>query len=271
VRPLFLLAAVALLAVAPARAGAPPPVNSSAMSSDARTGEILASSHAHDRLPIASITKRMTVLTAINTTGSRRRHRRSSARPRSAKSVDRALDPNQLTVSDLIAARSSGQRRGRRTRALGGADFPSFAHDALSGGGARAARHPLCPSGRPPTRGEYRAQPTSRRSRGVLSGHGLFGRPSAGNRIQMRWTDAPYVDDPCLLDAPTLARQDGAYERGGPVPGGRRPRSGVTVYDAARVADPRGANADPSRCSSGALVSSASFCGSDPFPATYAG
>ena len=64
-RRLLVVCALALLLAAPARAGAPT-VNASAyVVEDARTGEILASSHAHDRLPIASITKLMTVLLAL--------------------------------------------------------------------------------------------------------------------------------------------------------------------------------------------------------------
>lgn len=57
---------VAALAFASPAAAAPPPVHASAyLIEDARTGEVLASSHAHEHLPIASLTKMMTVLLAL--------------------------------------------------------------------------------------------------------------------------------------------------------------------------------------------------------------
>ena len=56
---------VALAFAAPATA-APPPVHAGAyVVEDARTGEVLASSHAHEHLPIASLTKMMTVLLTL--------------------------------------------------------------------------------------------------------------------------------------------------------------------------------------------------------------
>ena len=57
---------LAVLAFAPAaRAGAPPVTSSAYVVEDARTGEVLAASNAHARLPIASITKLMTVLLTL--------------------------------------------------------------------------------------------------------------------------------------------------------------------------------------------------------------
>jgi D-alanyl-D-alanine carboxypeptidase (penicillin-binding protein 5/6) len=57
---------IAALAFASPATAAPPPVHASAyVIEDARTGEVLASSHAHDHLPIASLTKMMTVLLAL--------------------------------------------------------------------------------------------------------------------------------------------------------------------------------------------------------------
>jgi D-alanyl-D-alanine carboxypeptidase (penicillin-binding protein 5/6) len=57
---------VAVLALASPAAAALPPVHASAyLIQDARTGEVLASSHAHAHLPIASLTKMMTVLLAL--------------------------------------------------------------------------------------------------------------------------------------------------------------------------------------------------------------
>jgi len=65
VRRLGVVAAIALLAAAPAHAAAPPVRASAYLVEDARTGEVLASYRAHDRLPIASITKLMTVLVTL--------------------------------------------------------------------------------------------------------------------------------------------------------------------------------------------------------------
>jgi serine-type D-Ala-D-Ala carboxypeptidase (penicillin-binding protein 5/6) len=59
------LAASALLLVAPATAGAPQVTARAYLVQNGATGEILASSHARERLPIASITKLMTVLLAL--------------------------------------------------------------------------------------------------------------------------------------------------------------------------------------------------------------
>ncbi|HEV7640582.1 MAG TPA: D-alanyl-D-alanine carboxypeptidase family protein [Gaiellaceae bacterium] len=57
---------VAALAFASPASAAPPPVHASAyVIQDARTGEVLAASHAHAHLAIASLTKMMTVLLAL--------------------------------------------------------------------------------------------------------------------------------------------------------------------------------------------------------------
>jgi serine-type D-Ala-D-Ala carboxypeptidase (penicillin-binding protein 5/6) len=64
-RRLLALCALALVAAAPARAGAPLVDAHAYVIQDARTGEVLSSSNAHARLPIASITKLMTVLLAL--------------------------------------------------------------------------------------------------------------------------------------------------------------------------------------------------------------
>jgi D-alanyl-D-alanine carboxypeptidase (penicillin-binding protein 5/6) len=57
---------LAVLALAPAAHAAAPPVTASAyIVEDARTGEVLAASNAHRRLPIASLTKLMTVLVTL--------------------------------------------------------------------------------------------------------------------------------------------------------------------------------------------------------------
>ena len=88
---------------APAHAGTPPVVDAKAYTIvDAATGEVLASSHAHDRIPIASITKLMTVLVALQ------HHKLTdvvSVDPRAAAVGESTvgLEPHeQITVHDLL-------------------------------------------------------------------------------------------------------------------------------------------------------------------------
>jgi serine-type D-Ala-D-Ala carboxypeptidase (penicillin-binding protein 5/6) len=94
--------ALALLLAAPARAGAPRVDATAYLVMDARTGEVLVSSHAHERLPIASITKLMTVLVTLE------HHRLPdvvSVDPRAAAVGESTIDLHageQLTVRDLI-------------------------------------------------------------------------------------------------------------------------------------------------------------------------
>jgi serine-type D-Ala-D-Ala carboxypeptidase (penicillin-binding protein 5/6) len=65
-----LVAALVALLLARAAAAAGPPVQARAwIVQDARTGDILAASNAHERLPIASITKLMTVLVTLEHRG----------------------------------------------------------------------------------------------------------------------------------------------------------------------------------------------------------
>jgi D-alanyl-D-alanine carboxypeptidase (penicillin-binding protein 5/6) len=94
---------IAALAFASPATAAPPPVHASAyIIEDARTGEVLGSSHAHAHLPIASLTKMMTVLLALE------RHKLTDV-----VTVDRRASivgestinlraGEQLTVRDLI-------------------------------------------------------------------------------------------------------------------------------------------------------------------------
>jgi len=90
---------------AQAAAGAAPPVHARAwIVEDARTGEVLAASKAHARVPIASITKLMTVLVTLE-------HRSLDdivqVDPRAAAVGESSaeLQPgDQLTVSDLVKA-----------------------------------------------------------------------------------------------------------------------------------------------------------------------
>ncbi len=103
-RRAVLAAALSCLMLAPpSLAGGPPAVHASAfVVESATTNEVLASSNAHKRVPIASITKLMTVLIALD------RHKLSdvvSVDPRAAAVGESSagLDAgDRLTVSDLV-------------------------------------------------------------------------------------------------------------------------------------------------------------------------
>ena len=96
------LCGIALVAAAPARAGAPAVVASAYLVVDARTGDVLAADHAHARLPIASITKLMTVLVTLE------HHKLTDVvrvDPRAAEVGESTIDLHAgetLTVRDLI-------------------------------------------------------------------------------------------------------------------------------------------------------------------------
>jgi D-alanyl-D-alanine carboxypeptidase (penicillin-binding protein 5/6) len=121
---------VAALAFASPATAAPSPVHASAyIIEDARTGEVLASSHAHEHLPIASLTKMMTVLLALE------HHKLSDV-----VTVDRRASivgestihlrsGEKLTVRDLIkGALIQSANDAAAALALSVApDFPSFA------------------------------------------------------------------------------------------------------------------------------------------------
>ena len=128
-RRLLVVMAIALVVAAPAHAGVPP-VNARAyVIEDARTGEILASSHAHDRVPIASITKLMTVLLTLQ------HHKLTdvvTVDPRAAAVGESSIgldSGDQLTVRDLIkGALIQSANDAADALALSIApDYPSFA------------------------------------------------------------------------------------------------------------------------------------------------
>ena len=128
-RRLAAIAGAALAFAAPATA-APPSVHGSAyIVEDARTGEVLASSNAHEHLAIASLTKMMTVLLALE------RHRLSdvvTVDPRAAivgESTINLRPGERLTVRDLIkGALVQSANDAAAALALSMApDFPSFA------------------------------------------------------------------------------------------------------------------------------------------------
>jgi D-alanyl-D-alanine carboxypeptidase (penicillin-binding protein 5/6) len=114
---------------ATARAGAPPVRATAYIIEDARTGEVLASSHAHDRVPIASITKLMTVLLTLQ------HHKLTdvvSVDPRAAAVGESSIELNpgeQLTVSDLLkGALIQSANDAADALALSiSSDYPSFA------------------------------------------------------------------------------------------------------------------------------------------------
>jgi serine-type D-Ala-D-Ala carboxypeptidase (penicillin-binding protein 5/6) len=98
------LVALALGLAAPARAAAPAVHAGAYLVENAATGEVLASSNTHAELPIASITKLMTVLIAL------RHHRltdvvRVDPRAAAVGESTAELEPGErLTVSDLVKA-----------------------------------------------------------------------------------------------------------------------------------------------------------------------
>jgi len=127
---LVLLAAVALACWAAAARAAPPPVDGRAyLVLDARTGDVLAAQNAHERLPIASITKLMTVLIALQ------RHRLTdvvTVDPRAAAVGESTIDlapGERLTVHDLVeGALIQSANDAADALALSVApDFPAFA------------------------------------------------------------------------------------------------------------------------------------------------
>ena len=98
------LTALALVLAAPASAATPQVHASAYLVEDASTGEVLASSNAHAQVPIASITKLMTVLLALQ------HHRLTdvvTVDPRAAAVGESTADleaGERLTVSDLVKA-----------------------------------------------------------------------------------------------------------------------------------------------------------------------
>lgn len=97
------LVATCALPLSARAAGTAPQVRASAyLVVDARTGDVLASSHAHDRVPIASITKLMTVLLTLE------HHKLTdvvTVDPRAAAVGESTIDlvaGERLTVGDLL-------------------------------------------------------------------------------------------------------------------------------------------------------------------------
>ncbi len=129
-RPLaIVIAALALAPAASATASAPPVHATAWIVQDARTGDVLASSHAHVRLPIASITKLMTVLVTLE------HHKLTdvvSVDPRAADVGESTIGlqaGEQITIRDLIKAaliQSANDAADALALSVAG-DFSSFA------------------------------------------------------------------------------------------------------------------------------------------------
>jgi D-alanyl-D-alanine carboxypeptidase (penicillin-binding protein 5/6) len=124
------LVVAACWAATAAPAAVPPSVDARAyLVVDARTGDVLAASNAHERLPIASITKLMTVLIALQ------RHKLTdvvTVDPRAAavgQSTADLVAGERLTVRDLLeAALIQSANDAADALALSvSPDFPSFA------------------------------------------------------------------------------------------------------------------------------------------------
>jgi D-alanyl-D-alanine carboxypeptidase (penicillin-binding protein 5/6) len=105
VRKLALLLLLGLIVAAPAYAAPPPDVQARAwIVENAATGEVLASSEAHEELPIASITKLMTVLVTLD---HEQLKDEVTVDPRAAEVGESSagLEPgDRLTVRELIEA-----------------------------------------------------------------------------------------------------------------------------------------------------------------------
>ncbi len=129
-----------------------PPVHARAyLVEDARTGEVLAASNADERLPIASITKLMTVLLTLE------HHKLTdvvTVDPRAAAVGESTVDlrsNERLTVARPLEghAHPIGERRGRRTGTVGRARLRRVrGADEREGGGARPPQLALRPAGR---------------------------------------------------------------------------------------------------------------------------
>lgn len=128
-RRLLVLCAAALALAPAARAGAPPVQATAFVVEDARTGEVLASSNAHARRPIASITKLMTVLLTLE------HHKLTdvvTVDPRAAvigESTVNLRPGERISVADLLKA-SLIQSANDAADALAlsiSRDYPSFA------------------------------------------------------------------------------------------------------------------------------------------------
>ena len=156
-RRLLALGLLALVAAVPAHAqsgdDAAPPVEAHAyVIVDARTGEVLASSNAHERVAIASITKLMTVLLTFE------HHKLTDVvdvDPRAADVGEEAidLDPGQeITVHDLLEG-ALIQSANNAADALALSMAPSYpgvrGDDEREGGAARLEGQPLRAARRP--------------------------------------------------------------------------------------------------------------------------
>jgi D-alanyl-D-alanine carboxypeptidase (penicillin-binding protein 5/6) len=234
VKRLLLFTAVVLAVAAPARAGAPP-VNARAyIVEDARTGEILASSHAHDRLPIASITKLMTVLVTLQ------HHKLTdvvTVDPRAAAVGESSIGldgDEQLTVRDLIkGALIQSANDAADALALSVApDYPSFARlmNEQAAALGLSDSHFVRPDGLDAP-GEYSSAAdvtklarTLMRTRFIRETVGKETDTIAGGRTLHTW------DDLLSLYAPTIGVKTGHTSKAGWCQVAAARGRGLTVY-----------------------------------------
>jgi D-alanyl-D-alanine carboxypeptidase len=128
-RRLLVVVAVALAFAAPARAALPNPDARAFLVLNAATGEVLASHDAHEQLPIASITKLMTVLVALD----HLRVDQTVTVPAQAARVGESRIPlragQRITVHDLLAGaliQSANDAADALAYAAGGGDITRF-------------------------------------------------------------------------------------------------------------------------------------------------
>ena len=143
----------ALLLAAPAHAAHPPAVDARAyLVVDGRTGEVLAARNAHARVPIASVTKLMTVLVALE-------HLKLgdtvSVQPTAAGVGESSIGlraGERLSVHDLLEGaliQSANDAAYALAAAAGGGDVVELrARDEREGARASAPRHALRPARR---------------------------------------------------------------------------------------------------------------------------
>jgi len=242
---------VAALAFVSPAAAAPPPVHASAyVVEDARTGEVLASSHAHAHLPIASITKLMTVLLTLE------HHKLSdvvTADRRAAVVGESTIELHageQFTVRDLIkAALIQSANDAAAALALSiSPDYGAFA--ALMNAKAQELdlrdTHFVRPDGLD-VPGQYSsAADVTKLGQTLMRTRFIRDTVREETDTISGGPDAAHVGRPAVDVAANDWRQDGAYLAGRLVSGRGRPRPRRDrVRDAARRADARGPQRRP--------------------------
>ena len=116
-RVAFLLALAAALALAVVAAAAPPPVDAEAyLVQNSGTGEVLASQDARERLPMASITKLMTAIVALERASLDDVATVSTRTAAVGESTINLRPGERVRVRDLLRAALDPERERRRER-----------------------------------------------------------------------------------------------------------------------------------------------------------